>query len=373
MSKQDISSRLQNLRRRLYILIMTAGVVGYAFNIMIGLLGEASWLELVSWFVLLLVNGSFILQLQATKTIRYRSEVLVFTVTSAPLLLGFVATLFFDLYPVGEILLSNGLWFFVIYVFAFLVFSARQALFLSVFISLLSFVLVLGKLIFTPATSTLETIVTIFNYYLASFFVLTFGFTAALWREYYERMRLTAESAEHLAHTDLLTKTHNRRSLEALLERETTRADRYKRDLSMILFDLDNFKMINDTYGHAAGDDILERVASIVQANLRSDDELGRWGGEEFMVVCPETDGGQACRVAERLREAVAAGPWDTVAVTASFGTAHKYGGELLGSLYERADKALYEAKRAGKNCVKAARANDAVTTDGVFVSLRKV
>jgi diguanylate cyclase len=367
MSKQDISSHLQTLRLRLYLLILSAGVLGYGFNIVVGFSGEANWLELVCWSALLIVNCLFIAHLYTTKTVDYRAEVIVFSLTSTPLLSGFVATLFFSPYPVEEIVLGNGLWFFVVYVFAFLIFTARQALFLSIFISLLSFVLVLLKLQISPAAKTLDATVTIFNFYLASFFVLAFGFSAALWREYYERMRLTAESAEHLALTDLLTKIHNRRSLEQLLEKEALRAERYGRNLSIILFDLDNFKAINDTYGHATGDDILRASANIVQANLRKGDELGRWGGEEFMVVCPEANSGQAFKVAERLREAIETGPWPIRSVTASFGVAQKQTGELLSSLYERADQALYAAKHAGKNCTKIANLM-VVTGEEAFV-----
>jgi diguanylate cyclase len=368
MSKQDISSHLQRLRLRLYLLIMGAGVLGYGVNIVVGLLGEANTIELGSWLVLLVVNCLFMVHLYKGKTINYRAEVAVFSITSSPLLLGFVATLFLSPYTLEEILLGNGLWFFVIYIFAFLIFSARQALLLSISISVLSFVLVLLKLQLTPASINLEPILTIFNFYLASFFILAFGFTAALWREYYEQMRLTAESAEHLALTDLLTKTHNRRSLELLLEKETTRAERYGRDLSIILFDLDNFKTINDTYGHATGDDILRKTADIVHANLRKGDEVGRWGGEEFMVVCPETDSARASILAERLRAAVEAGPWQIRIVTASFGVAQQHVGELLSSLYERADQALYTAKGAGKNCVKVANIVDTMTTGKVLI-----
>lgn len=178
-------------------------------------------------------------------------------------------------------------------------------------------------------------------------------------------MRASAKIAEHNSLTDTLTKVYNRRGLEMLLEKEAVRAERYNRDLSMILFDLDDFKLINDTYGHAKGDDVLKKVADLVQSHLRKGDELGRWGGEEFIVICSECDAEQAYLVAERLRETLANASWDALQVTASFGIARRQAGEDLATLYERADEALYVAKRAGKNCVKVA---DTMTTKEVFV-----
>jgi diguanylate cyclase (GGDEF)-like protein len=179
------------------------------------------------------------------------------------------------------------------------------------------------------------------------------------------QMRASAKIAEHNSLTDTLTKVYNRRGLEMLLEKEAARAERYNRDLSIILFDLDDFKLINDTYGHAKGDEVLKKVADLVQSHLRKGDELGRWGGEEFIVICSECDAEQACLVAERLRETLANAGWDGLQVTASFGIARRQAGEDLATLYERADEALYVAKRAGKNCVKVA---DTMTTKEVFV-----
>jgi diguanylate cyclase (GGDEF)-like protein len=362
MSKQDISSRLQRLRLHLYLLIMSAGVLGYAVNIVVGLFGEADGIQLGLWLGLLIVNCLFIVQLYKSETVNYRAEVAVFTLTSTPLVFGFVATLFFSAYPPKEILLGNGLWFFVIYVFAFLVFSARRALFLSISMSLFSFVLMIIKLQLTPAVVTGEVAITLFNFYLANFFLLVFGFSAASWREYYERTRLEADLSAKQALTDGLTGVSNRRGLEERFEHHVFKTEHHQ-PLSIVLFDLDHFKTVNDVYGHSAGDEVLREVARLTPLQLRGSDEFGRWGGEEFMVVCLETDMAQARVVAERLRTTIEKASWPVPGVTASFGIATRHDRESLEALYERADRALYEAKRAGRNRVEVAQK----TGDGVL------
>jgi diguanylate cyclase (GGDEF)-like protein len=129
------------------------------------------------------------------------------------------------------------------------------------------------------------------------------------------------------------------------LEREAARVERGEKPFALILLDLDDFKRVNDERGHQEGDGLLRRVAQYLKTHVRQGDLVGRWGGEEFVVLLPATDLLGAERLAERLREGIAA-----LGVTASFGVA-LYQGDLQG-LFLRADQALYQAKALGKNRV---------------------
>lgn len=156
---------------------------------------------------------------------------------------------------------------------------------------------------------------------------------------------------------DGLTQIHNKRYFQEALERELLRARRHARDLSVVMFDIDYFKRINDQYGHLAGDHVLRELARIVQARIRRDEVFARYGGEEFVIVLPETplEGGAA--LGENLRQRVQAHTFvfqgERIAVTISVGCAllaetDKTAAELV----QRADEKLYEAKRSGRNRV---------------------
>ena len=167
----------------------------------------------------------------------------------------------------------------------------------------------------------------------------------------------TAEAAQmaRLATTDPLTGLANRRRLEEVLREREQDAQRYGRPLSVVLFDIDHFKQLNDVHGHAAGDDVLRQLALALRDDLRANDVLGRWGGEEFLVVMPETRLDEAHRVADRWRTALATYPFPGVGrVTASFGAACYGVGDTDETVVARADKALYLAKTQGRNRVSA-------------------
>ena len=160
-----------------------------------------------------------------------------------------------------------------------------------------------------------------------------------------------------LATTDPLTGALSRRAVEAQWLKEVSRARRYKRSLGVIVFDVDRFKAVNDTHGHAAGDRVLRALARTVRGHLRSVDIFARIGGEEFCVLLPETDADQAVATAERLRELLAAMEvehHDTVLrATASFGvTVAGAKDSALADALARADAALYRAKNGGRDRV---------------------
>ena len=173
---------------------------------------------------------------------------------------------------------------------------------------------------------------------------------------------LDVENAYHLAIYDLvmrdgLTEIYNKRKYDEELEREVARAARYGRPLTLVLFDIDHFKAVNDTYGHLCGDYVLKQVADRVREILRAEQVFARVGGEEFVVLCPETTAENGRRLAEKLRDRIASEPIEyagfQVPVTCSFGAAELMPHMAEGvSLYDAADRALYESKQSGRNMV---------------------
>ncbi len=164
------------------------------------------------------------------------------------------------------------------------------------------------------------------------------------------------ETIHELAIKDGLTNIHNKRYLMESLEREIPRAARHQRPLSLILFDIDFFKKINDTFGHLAGDYVLKELASLVRQRLRPDDILGRYGGEEFCAVLPETPLVGAGAIAADLRRRVEENPFvfegERIVVTISVGAAELSPGQDATAFIKAADEKLYEAKRTGRNRV---------------------
>ncbi|MFQ5765367.1 MAG: PleD family two-component system response regulator, partial [Rhodospirillales bacterium] len=172
---------------------------------------------------------------------------------------------------------------------------------------------------------------------------------------------LHANFMQHLsmALTDSLTGLHNRRYLATHLDAVMTRMHESEKPASLLMIDIDHFKRVNDTYGHGAGDEVLTEVGQRILRNIRGFDLAARYGGEEFVVVMPDTPIAVALGVADRLCEVMANEPVkvsdskDPISVTLSIGVAEsRDGAETGGSLVRRADEALYEAKRAGRNRV---------------------
>lgn len=178
-----------------------------------------------------------------------------------------------------------------------------------------------------------------------------------MWRRSFKQ----AQRMEKLATTDELTNLHNRRSIMSFGEMELNRFKRFNRNFSLLLLDVDFFKKVNDVYGHAVGDEVLQVIATAVSNILRTNDRIGRYGGEEFMIIAPETNTKQALQLAERVRVSVETALCTSapdLTVTVSIGIAgyvfepkaSESNGLELGALIDRADKALYEAKSNGRN-----------------------
>lgn len=171
------------------------------------------------------------------------------------------------------------------------------------------------------------------------------------------RRRVTEEKYKKLSITDPLTELYNRRYLFDKGGDEMLRCDRYNRDLSVIMVDADYFKDINDTYGHKAGDLVLQKIAERLNSNLRPSDISSRFGGEEFCLLLPETDMEEALHVAERLRMSICSEPFayedKKIELTCSFGIAARKEGETdFSAVLSRADGALYKSKNKGRNTI---------------------
>jgi two-component system cell cycle response regulator len=189
-------------------------------------------------------------------------------------------------------------------------------------------------------------------------------------RRYQDRLRANYERSLSLALTDTLTGVYNRRYLGNHLEKALERARESGKQVSVVLFDIDHFKSVNDTHGHAVGDEVLRHVAQRVNGNLRNFDMVARYGGEEFVIVMPDTSGETAEMVAERLRDRVArdpitvAGPPGKLDVTISMGVAaNSSPGDTPDDLLKRADEAMFQAKRAGRNKVIGFRPAEATSS----------
>lgn len=161
---------------------------------------------------------------------------------------------------------------------------------------------------------------------------------------------------QQLSSRDSLTGLFNRSKLEEAFEYEQKQSNRYETDLSIIMMDIDDFKSVNDHYGHNIGDTFLKEIAEILKASFRDVDTVGRWGGEEFLILLPKTTLEDSKKIAEKVRKEIELYQFSKIGnKTASFGVATHNDNEYLFSLLNRADKALYMAKENGRNRVEVA------------------
>jgi diguanylate cyclase (GGDEF)-like protein len=245
-------------------------------------------------------------------------------------------------------------WFPLVYILAFLIFDSRRQLLIG---SVIFFtVSVLIGMIYTipPLLNGQATdLYLLGRFYLANAAYIILLMMGVRSNEQYVHMHTLAATMTRLANTDALIQISNRRELEETIAREIKQTTQDYQPLSAVLFDLDHFKRVNDTYGHLAGDNVLKETARLVQTLLHHSDFLGRWGGEEFLVIAPQTDSIQARGLAERLRQAITVHSYQDVdKITASFGVAEYRRGESAEVWLKRVDVALYAAKQGGRNQV---------------------
>jgi len=202
-----------------------------------------------------------------------------------------------------------------------------------------------------PVVTLPELTVQLLHYSNMLALILIIGF---LTHCYSKILKVSEEHLYSLATVDSLTGAYNRRHMISIAEYEFSDQDRGKGETALIIIDIDHFKMVNDSYGHNFGDQVLKKIANVIGDSIRHRDTLGRWGGEEFLVLLPETSMSEAEKVAQRILQAVEAFEVQcsdiTHAVTLSAGVALREYQESLEQLIARADKALYQAKSRGRN-----------------------
>ena len=182
------------------------------------------------------------------------------------------------------------------------------------------------------------------------------AFLFVLFLYHHVQLRKHNRLLKHLSRTDKLTNINNRIMLDQQLEKLLSLSARYQKPFSLILLDLDYFKAINDFHGHLMGDYVLKTIARLLKESIRTVDIVGRWGGEEFLIFCPEQTSEGAQLLAEKLRLLIAEYPFESgLKLTGSFGVASYQDFDTSDTLIQRADDALYIAKDIGRNCVAVA------------------
>lgn len=170
-------------------------------------------------------------------------------------------------------------------------------------------------------------------------------------QESFAKLEILNRALEKLSQTDALTQIANRGFFNQQLTKATSRACRYTTPLSIVLFDIDHFKVINDTHGHLMGDTVLQELAGLIQENIRQNDIHARWGGEEFVILVDGIDAEKALQLAEKLRLLIENFPFSVQQkITCSFGVSSFISAEDDATFLQRADKALYQAKQGGRN-----------------------
>jgi diguanylate cyclase (GGDEF)-like protein len=354
----NLQGPLDRLKQQTYVLILFTGLIGSTLALLINELTGT-----ISPFTraIFVATISFLaLQLWLVRSKKFgieaaRGQLYVFL--SAIVL----SVLFYALYlapspTLSQIsLVSLYLWFPLVYVFIFIAYDGRAALVRSGILYLLVLSISLPRALATLGSEEpFESFNSLGQLYISTPSLIIVLFFLTKLKDQLRESQIVTERMKVLAQTDVLTGLLNRRHLEHLLEQEIKRSRRYSLPLSFILFDLDDFKWLNDTLGHDAGDTVLLEIAQLVDPLLRAGDYFGRWGGEVFAIVASNTPLESAQQLADRLRIAIvdcAFGP--ARPLSASFGVAEYRPGDGKSTLFKRADMALYHAKQQGKNRVE--------------------
>ncbi len=283
-----------------------------------------------------------------------------FFVIAAMLLYAGLCYLAFPVVPIIDYssLISEGA---VALILCILIFSVRSARDLSQS-AYGFFQMGVFSLLLAVTTDTLEAVL-VMPFWASIFFddfPFIIGFLLVLLgvRDWIEKDRQLKDHLYKLSTTDDLTGLLNRRAFLERASQELLRAERYSRSFSLIMLDIDHFKLINDSYGHLIGDEVLRRLAQTITYKLRKTECVARWGGEEFLLLILESDRKATEVVVERLREGIESTVIDLgdkrLRVTVSLGVTVLEGEEnTVHELIDQADKALYDAKNAGRNCVR--------------------
>lgn len=352
---KENKDRVQDVKRLIYIisapLVIVCMVVIWGIT---RIIGEISWLDQYAVPILILVILVlfiiFWVGLIPIKFFERSIYILAFLYFAAKTYTVFEGAIFH-----GSSIESNFvLWLPFIYLLGFILLDIRNALLGS----LLFLIITLLYGVFIPLQSSIPGVthhnfILMIELYLSSMFYIIILYLMSRVREHYISYQVLADIMSNLAMTDSLTQVDNRRRLEKNIQEEVNRADRHNLPLAVVMFDIDNFKRINDRYGHASGDLVLVKIAQLIRDNLRSSDHFGRWGGDEFLCVATNTDEITAVHLAERLRNILEKTQiLEFMPVTCSFGVTRYARGDSLDGLVRRADLGLFRAKSNGCNQV---------------------
>ena len=255
---------------------------------------------------------------------------------------------------------DSGFHYYLVPMIMFIFFNPKQTAPAIIFEALVIFVLYMFLYQYTHSASfRVDVRMDVLN--ILNFINIAVNFTALGMLGYY--FRLASETAEEkmekLASTDQLTRLFNRRKMREVMESQKIRFARSKQPFLLVLTDIDHFKKFNDTYGHDCGDYVLQQVSKLMKQTLREQDTVSRWGGEEFLIMLPDTDYDGGMQAIEKLREAIEHKQFqfagNEFSVTVTFGVARFEQGDHLDSCIKRADEVLYVGKEAGRNRVVSA------------------
>ena len=358
-------SPLSTLKRTLLQVILPLAVLALAINWRIDATGGGMLpFDTVAYPVLVaLYTGSTIVVFVRPKYVPVLAlcSFVAFMVYTA----AYIALVWYTEHPSADLYRFATIpqWIPLVYVAAFFLFETRQALRLA--LAFFALMLVPGGLCvvgWSAARIQGTEMRILLDIYFSNAIYIALLVGGTLLKERYVKAAAQCEVLARTAHIDDLTGAYNRRHLDQTLRQAIEQAQRYARPLAAILLDIDSFKRVNDTYGHAAGDAVLIGTARVIRQQMRTTDTFGRWGGEEFLIIALETNRPQAHLLAERLRTIVAQQIYDQDgSVTASFGVAICRADDSAEALVGRADDALYRAKRHGRNRVEAESTRESV------------
>lgn len=342
------------IKRLGYIFGLGGGIVALLVAILIRQsAGEATTFEVVAHSAMAALLLLLLVTLVRSRHRVWRLELATFAVLST----FFLVRLGIALYSPGssphqitDQLSQFGFWFPTLYASVLFILGVDKGWRVSVGHFLLSVLVGLPLAVGNLSRGELHVLLPLSQLYLSSAVAIV---TMIMFVRYSERVVRANAEMEYLAHTDFITELANRRQAERLLGQEVRLVERYGDSLSLLLLDLDQFKRVNDAHGHPAGDQVLREVAALLAAESRSTDHLGRWGGEEFVLILPRTERQSALEMAARIMSRVRNYEFTRVgSVTVSIGGATWQLGELPRDLIKRADEALYQAKEKGRDQV---------------------
>jgi len=290
----------------------------------------------------LLVSVLFYLHLPNMKSFLY-----LFSTIYESIGIIFLWALFLSYKQPNIVIHQQGLIVFILAIFLILPNSLINKLFLSICLTSGFFYIAAIRKTISLSSSSVGLIT------FTLLIILFCAFAARLINQLQRAQFQNTRALERLSTTDTLTGSYNRMKYDQDLEKEITRAQRYNLSLSGIMFDLDNFKQINDEYGHLIGDQVLIQLSSYIKRIIRVNDRLCRWGGEEFIILLPNTDQEAAVQLAKRIQNYLKNTDFSPVAkTTCSFGVTSLIEQDTVNSFTNRLDQLQYQAKKRGKNCI---------------------